>query len=148
MKSSIFTKLLLVLLAIFMGLVYYAYGTFQKEKELIEKKKVVVTVNTPMPHPPLSNKKKIEMASTPQIDEDKNQSISNEASEYIALEVGRGENFLNDEERVIPQDEISNYPIAQTVPLEEEGTEGIDSPKEEVNPDLETFIENEEANLF
>ncbi len=148
MKSSIFTKLLLVLLAIFMGLVYYAYGTFQKEKELIAKKKVVVTVNTPMSHPPLSSKKKIEMASTPQIDEDKNQSISNEASEYIALEVGRGENFLNDEELVIPQDEISDYPIAQTLPLEEEGTEGIDSPKEEVNPALETFIENEEANLF
>ena len=138
MKFSVFTKILLLLLAIFMGLAYYAYGVFQKEKEAIENKKIIVKVNKPMPHPPLSDKENnINSSTTALIINENNSSENNESNktlthlqgaEYIspeelerrALEENLSEETFYEEGEIIPEDEINNYPISQTIPLAKE----------------------------
>ncbi len=159
MKISIFTTILLVLISIFLGLAYYAYGIFQKEKEEIEKKKIVVKVQQTMPHPPLSSRTQDTQSSTTSpISKEHNESNQTtphiEGAEYISreeldrrlLEGDISEEKFEGEGEIIPLQEIENYPIAQTIPLDEVAEPN--TPQEEMNPNIETFIQNEESNPF
>ena len=160
MKISIFTTILLVLISIFLGLAYYAYGIFQKEKEEIEKKKIIVKVQQTMPHPPLSSRTqdKQTITTTSPISKEHNESNQTtphiEGAEYISreeldrrlLEGDISEEIVYEEGEVIPLQEIENYPIAQTIPLDEVAEPN--TPQEEMNPNIETFIQDEESNPF
>lgn len=113
-----------------MGLAYYAYGVFQKEKEAIENKKIIVKVNKPMPHPPLSDKENnINSSTTALIINESNKTLTHlQGAEYIspeelerrALEENLSEETFYEEGEIIPEDEINNYPISQTIPLAKE----------------------------
>lgn len=128
MRFSIFSKILIVLLAIFLGLAYYAYETFQKEKEVIASshQKVIVTVSKPMPHPTLSTKESNQSEAL-SLNENNDTNESNQSDEE------------NETEEIISQEELENYPIAQTIPLEEE-----EIPEENVAPEVEEEMINEE----
>lgn len=86
-KSTIFLKILIVSLIIFLGLAYYAYDMIQKDKERAKAKPAEVVVTTePIKHPPLEDKtkeKEDENLSTlveEEIDENK---IQPEGASYI-----------------------------------------------------------------
>ena len=129
-KSYIFTKLLLVAVAIFIGLSLYTYKMIKEEKENNHKNSTVVILNTPIPHPPLSQRD--EKKDTP-VNLDLNSSLENnktknipEGAEYISLDeqleteanlsdIPKEE--IYDDSQIIPQDEINNYEEAITIPM-------------------------------
>ena len=140
MSLSIFTKILLLLLAIFIGLTYYAYGMFQKEKEVIANKKIIMAVNTPIPHPPLSDKK--ERNKTDKIASEENLSKENLNKEYLSEKKLSEEtrDVFDEKKELIPKHEIDNYPIAQTIPLSQE--EEI-PPQSSINEDIYSIKDGE-----
>lgn len=165
MNFSIFTKILLLLVAIFLGLAYYAYGVFQKEKEQIAQKKVIVKVTQAMHHPSLSTREKNE--TTKEHNETNQTTPHIEGTEYISreeldrrlLEQNFSEEAILDErfegdEEIIPLHEIENYPLAQTIPLDEGAEispvveEPIENPRQEDYSNLAIAIEDEENNPF
>ena len=137
-KSTIFLKILLVIVAIFIALALYAYKMIKDEKEKTQKESIVVVTNTPIHHPPLTQREKKEddKTTTPIVNNDTNKSLENnttrnipEGAEYISVEEQlkreQEENLSNipteeiyDDSQVIPQDEIDNYEDAVTVSVE------------------------------
>lgn len=135
-KSYIFTKILLIALIIFIGLALYSYKMIKDEKENNHNNSAVTVINTPIPHPPLTQRDKREDNPTipNTIQSELNNNLENnktrnipEGAEYISPEeqAEREANLsiLQDEElsddQIIPQDEINNYEDAITIPITE-----------------------------
>lgn len=131
--SYIFTKILLIAVLIFIGLALYAYKMIKDEKENSHKNSVILN-NTPIPHPPLTQRdekedKPINLELNNSFESNKTTNIP-EGAEYISPEEQeeREANLSNfeDEEllddQIIPQDEINNYEEAVTIPMSENET--------------------------
>jgi len=88
-KSTIFLKVLLVSLLIFLGLGFYAYKMIEENKEKAKEKPTVVIKNTPLQHPELTNRadnhQKIESSTTINQKEENDKTVPNGA-EYITEE--------------------------------------------------------------
>jgi len=135
-ESYIFNKILLVTVAIFLGLALYAYNMFKEEKENIKNKNVVITNNTPIYHPPLTQRdKQVKSDNLPSIlknesnisKEDNRTVTVPEGAEYISVEEQElraeiesnfSDELFSSNGQIIPKDELNNYPIAQTIPMD------------------------------
>jgi cytoskeletal protein RodZ len=149
-KSTIFLKILLVLVVMLIVLVFYAYKVIEEDKVNAQNKSdtKVVVKNTPMYHPPLNQRDELEEDENESqifIDENKTSTIP-EGAEYITAEelLEREENIsegvpleeIYDDGQIIPQDEINNYPVAVTIPIKE--SEVNVNPFHRVDPPIKT----------
>jgi len=130
-KSTLFLKILIICVLIFLGLAFYGYQILQEEqqriKEKSERNSVTVIKGTVIPHPPLEsreekqNEEKKEPLKEASVQEKNN---SSDGAEYIELQ---------------DEDELESTVLA-----------GV--PKEEIyqtENDLEEIVANEEeANIF
>jgi len=145
-KSYLFTKILLVSLLIFLGLVLYAYKMIEDDKANSYKNRTMRDNNTPMPHPPLTQRdtenvqEEIQETSHETVNTEMN--VSLEKSENVekneSIEFLEGAEYISEEERlareanlslpqeepfsegdIIPADELHKYKEAETIPLNE-----------------------------
>ena len=172
-KSSNFLKILLVMVAIFIGLALYLSKMLEDDKVNTQKRvdEKVIVVTTPMYHPPLNERSEVvELDINKSTDENKTRKIP-KGAEYITEEelLRREEENISegipieelyDDSTIIPQDEIDNYKDAVTIPVNDSegiiehipisslGTPIVGNQNDEYNPSLGTKIEAEEVNLF
>jgi len=142
-KSTLFLKILIVCVLIFLALAFYGYQIVQEEKERIKEKSernsVTVIKRTVIPHPPLESR--------------------DEKREEDKKEESAAKNVANEQNSSASSNNVSNEPASNEAeyrePTEEEGEEadlleGV--PKEEIyqtEDELEEIVANEEEpNIF
>jgi hypothetical protein len=108
-KSTIFLKILLVAVFVFIGLAFYAYKMIEENKKQAKEEPTVVVTNTPLNHPELTNR----FPSTPskvKVEEHKKKEIRAVPSgaEYITTDENTPKVSTEVSESLgnIPQDEI------------------------------------------
>lgn len=131
-KFGYFLKILLLMVAVFIGLALYMAKILEENKVNIQKRiddKIIVKT-TPIDHPPLNTRNEvIELDSNISEDDNETRKIP-EGAEYITPEelLKREEANVSknipleeiyDDSTIIPQDEIANYRDAVTVPMNE-----------------------------
>jgi len=126
-KSTLFLKILIVCVVIFLGLAFYGYQMLQEEKQRIkeksEKTSVTVIKGSTIPHPPLEDRDENKEKKPPVETSVKEINSSSNGAEYIEL---------------AEEDEIESDVLA-----------GV--PKEEIyqtEDDLEEIVTNEDVNVF
>ncbi|CAA6818425.1 MAG: Unknown protein [uncultured Sulfurovum sp.] len=143
-KSTIFLKILLITVVIFIGLGFYAYKMIKEDKENSQRNTSNVPTYTRIPHPPLTERDKEEVAT-------KNETLKNDLNhsqeKNLTRTIPEGAEYISDEEQlerekeanlsmfdneefyddqIIPQDEIDNYKDAVTIPMP--GNETVPTP--------------------
>ena len=131
-KSTIFLKILLVAVIVFIGLGFYAYKMIEENKIKAQEKPTVEVKNTPIHHPELTNRiQNIPESKTPPSIENKQEEIQKEVNksipngaEYItteknSLEEGNREEVISNgvpKDEIYTDNEVEEIPIVEKIP--------------------------------
>jgi hypothetical protein len=147
-KSTLFLKILIVCVLIFLALAFYGYQILQEEKQRIKEKSernsVTVITGSVIPHPPLESREKKQEEERK--DDTSVKNATNEQNESASSKNLSNEPALN---------ETASNEAEYREPTKEEGEEGEileGVPKEEIyqtEDELDEIVANEEApNIF
>jgi len=141
-KSTLFLKILIVCVIIFLGLALYGYQILQEEqqriKEKSERNSVTVITGTVIPHPPLESRDEKRDEETKDASSVKN--AVNETNNSVSRESASNEMPSDEAEYIEPTEEESELNISAGVPKEE---------VYQTENELEEIVANEEEpNIF
>jgi len=124
-KSTLFLKILIVCVVIFLGLAFYTYQMLQEEKQRIKEKSeqtsVTVIKSTTIPHPPLAERDKDKKEKAPSTTPVKELNSSSDETQYI--EPPKEEEIESGISDGVPKEEVyqTEDELEEIVANEEEG---------------------------